>query len=80
MTDAPENGWRDIETAPKDGTWILLYAPNLPPQLQESVDLTHWIASWGLSRDDFGWIDQDDRIVVWNEDPTHWQFLPEPPK
>lgn len=67
--------WQPIETAPKDGTWIMIYEPYGGGQ---NVDLTHWIASWGDYGHDEGWIDQDDALVTRN--PTHWQPLPTPPE
>lgn len=74
---ARASGWQDISTAPKDGTWVLLFAPD--PKYP-TVDFTHWIAQWGECRDMLNWIDQDESIVVDNHEPTHWMPLPEPPE
>lgn len=71
-----ESGWRDITTAPKDGTTILAYFPLdgltgnwcriVPVQFHGS---NGWIfasrAASGFSRD---------------YQPTHWQPLPTPPE
>lgn len=63
--------WQPIETAPKDGTSILVF-----PDIK--------VTNWGYTRDkqnEFGWIgcysyttDEYDTL-----DPTHWMPLPAPP-
>lgn len=73
--------WQPIETAPKDGTWILVYS-----SLAEQPN--HFIASWekfalpeaacGSEEEiDGEWTDQQ---CVFIPDPTHWMPLAEPPK
>lgn len=64
-----ETGWRPIETAPKDGTNILLAHPS-------AVFDGYWDE---LSR---GWVDDvtdlyEDKITY---EPTHWMPLPPPPE
>lgn len=70
--------WRDIESAPMDGTWIMLFSncAAFP-----TADCTHWIAMYGWYEKDleYGWIDQDDALVMRKNDPTHWMPLPAPP-
>jgi len=66
--------WQPIETAPKDGTNILLFnrAGNVAAGLWLSGALgTGWFLRGGNRPDTF-----------FNEHfgPTHWQPLPEPPK
>jgi len=62
--------WRDISTAPQDGTNILLYFPRLG-------------STMGVT---FGWWNDDvDAWQDWSTDfpfdgPTHWMPLPEGPK
>ena len=65
--------WQPIETAPKDGTYILVYGP-------EEWDMVLWHPYWG---DCGAWCrvqtadyDNDNREV---RNPTHWQPLPPPP-
>jgi hypothetical protein len=62
------DGWRPIETAPKD-VHILAYKESWGP-----VE-AHW--EWGDDEDYEGWIathhDQD-------FEPTHWRPLPQPPE
>jgi hypothetical protein len=61
--------WQPIETAPKDGTWLLLWCG------WEIVG--HWVEDG--KRVKHGWSDDPNGI-----DPifmvTHWMPLPEPPK
>ncbi len=67
------NEWQAIETAPQDGTSVLLWArPNGLPEYGLSV----WIGAYRGSYTE-GW-DSDDsgRWLA----PTHWHPLPEPPK
>ncbi len=60
-------GWQPIETAPRDGTWVLLgyYSEGSkgPPVV------ACWLRSywWGGG-------------VHFNDGPSHWQLLLEPPK
>jgi hypothetical protein len=70
--------WKPIETAPKDGTAVLLYFSNSPHQI--------WIGAWVRHSDPsypFVWRDPTGSILVreWKDDvpPTHWMPLPEPP-
>jgi hypothetical protein len=61
--------WQPIETAPKDGTRIILGADlNVDPEL--------W-ASWWIGGDD-RWANTPD--WMWFTSPTHWMPLPSPPK
>lgn len=62
-------GWRDIESAPKDGTNILL-----------AHDHAVFDGYWDKYAD--GWVDDvtdlyEDKITY---PATHWRPLPEPPK
>ena len=74
----PVMEWQPIETAPKDGTWIMLFSPceEFP-----TSDVTHWIAKYGYFDNSFepGWIDQEDALVMKEHEPTHWMPLPPPP-
>lgn len=71
----PTPQWQPIETAPKDGSWILLYECE---GVYDTPDFTHWIASWRWTEDSCGWLDQDENIVVSN--PSHWMPLPVAPQ
>ena len=62
--------WQPIETAPKNGEWVLLYFPHYA---KSSVGkwrspspeyYQHWCIEGGVTP----------------YDPTHWMPLPQPPK
>jgi hypothetical protein len=63
--------WQPIETAPKDGTPILVY-------MEESIIEAEWkYEQWWpvvLPSHGCGCCSHD------NDEPTHWMPLPEPPK
>ena len=57
--------WKPIETAPKDGTHILVYAPDIDRVLIAAFQANLGKGTW----------------VGWRETllPTHWMPLPTPP-
>lgn len=64
--------WQLIETAPKDGTWILIYCDS-------GVEKVQWYEIAG----DGQWersptAEYDNECGI--DDPTHWMPLPEPPE
>lgn len=66
--------WQRIETAPKDGTFVLLHSPdsNNNPfigQWHDDADYPDGGAWWG---------DNDSGFAI-DADPSHWMPLPEPP-
>lgn len=78
--------WRDIETAPKDGTYVMLYAPG-------RLTYGHWSAPSDKPhikyRDGFApepeweewepyWVSYDGGFTE-EAPPTHWMPLPAPP-
>jgi hypothetical protein len=73
-------GWRDIESAPKDGTRILGYLPETDLDddyyAPEEVMVVAWERHYQHGD---GWlIDREEQFAGWCN-PTHWQSLPEPP-
>jgi hypothetical protein len=69
--------WQTMETAPKDGTEILVYGiangelggiHAEPEAWKVSWLFTHWSLCGG------------EGYSVWVDSPTHWMPLPEPPK
>jgi len=63
--------WQPIETAPKDGTRIMAWWPDVV--LDKSIGVTSWMAPVGYC---IHWT-RDGR---WSPfDPTHWMPLPAPP-
>jgi len=85
MKEDVGSGWRPIESAPRDGRFILLHVPRglesgevtvgaYCPPLEERDDRGRFRpGSWE------GWLGMDaDICSSWCE-PTHWQPLPAPP-
>jgi len=68
MATPDEHGWLPIETAPKDGTWILIWC--------DFQIVGRW--SDAGNRVKRGWTDD-----AWGVNPIHhvtqWQPLPKPP-
>jgi hypothetical protein len=62
--------WQPIETAPKDGSFVLAY--NAGSMFQDMVEETMWIVQFSGGR----W-----RIALDGQSaqPTHWMPLPAPP-
>jgi hypothetical protein len=70
------NAWLSIESAPRDGTTILAYSPDIDPNIFETK-WRAWTGSWSGGGE---WID------IWNNDPIEtndgpifpklWQPLP----
>ena len=74
MSDTPRGGWRDIESAPRDGTVILLHVPG---------DRTAWAGRWVKDDPQFPWFvlcDQHKTNGLSTDVPTKWQPLPAPPE
>lgn len=71
--------WQPIETAPKDGTMILVWDESSSPGVVAAYFLseTHDDEEWS------GWIYGDQLLADADPEgplPTHWMPLPEPPK
>lgn len=71
--DAVADAWQPIETAPKDGTWVLGFRPRIA--VQDQIQCYCWNA-FGCT-DDL-WVNATD-TNDFDEQPTHWQPLPAPP-
>lgn len=72
------SGWQDVETAPKDGTYILVFCP-------DAAEITRiMICAFEMTAhpDDAGdWyeLNADTRPSPLDVEITHWMPLPEPP-
>ena len=78
MTDT--NVWRDISTAPKDGTRILIYQPPLKvgQPTHTTLPASIYVAEWTHTIDGSVWLEPEgERYQAFT--PTHWMPLPEPP-
>lgn len=75
MPELTVQGWRDIETAPKDGTEIVLFDANVKtPAIGEWMIDVAWLNVGKKPGEAFaepGWFPL--------ETPTHWIPLPSPP-
>jgi hypothetical protein len=69
--------WQPIETAPKDGTRVLIYGywDGELSDLDEEPEV--WKARFSLGT---WWVDSDQYYVARVVNPTHWMPLPKPPK
>ena len=66
--------WRDIETAPKDGTRVLLWLPDVDRGLP-GVEAAQW---WGDCWWTNGGPNAGADMAEWSN-ATHWMPLPAPP-
>lgn len=65
--------WEPIETAPKDGTSILVYEETEWPEIFVAY---HKNDSWGWTKEGNFGEDGD----YFNHSPSHWMPLPNPPE
>lgn len=77
------NEWQPIETAPKDGTEILVYEPAIGQYGEEGIYIVSWSREY--PRNPKCWCvilsGQDEQGGCATADyATHWMPLPEPPK
>ncbi len=85
------NGWQDIASAPKDGTWIIALRPRAPIGRATRVEIVRWGDEQGawiwadhfdVFEDD---MDEQDERGFYIHDPyedvgfTHFMPLPKPP-
>lgn len=70
--------WQPIDTAPKDGSWVLLWLPSPRSYLVKA----RWLDSEEYVDDIWHeWQQQGgDRVRCILPGPTHWMPLPKPPK
>ena len=67
--------WQLIETAPKDGTKILIYEDL---GWEKLIYVVRWVDAW-VNPSIGAWLEADGEGHA-TYDPTHWMPLPEPPK
>ena len=73
------NGWQPIETALRDGSWILLAGGRIDDGWEYGVDKPAVVSGqWADSECwQFAWYDGG--YYGEYKDPTHWMPLPDPP-
>jgi hypothetical protein len=75
--------WQPIKTAPRDGTWVLLYFDGWDTPSSEGQP-TIYVGQWPPEdhwRHDGTWyVDWGDLTQYHIGPPTHWMPVPEPPK
>lgn len=88
LLSAQGDGWRPIETAPKDGRTLLLGCFNKNGKwrtmrgqwMSEDYIAEYWEDPEGVNA---GWyedaVEAEDIPNCWPIDPTHWMPLPAPP-
>ena len=77
------NEWQPIETAPKDGTWILLAGGKVEDDEDEfRMAIAKWTNYLSGRTTDWHWQHcfYDGGYYGSYDGPTHWMPLPEPPK
>ena len=62
--------WQPIETAPKDGSKVLLTDG-------DRTEIAHW---WGKAQEGFWEVWTCEPFYEDFKQPTHWMPLPQPPK
>lgn len=72
-----ESQWQPIETAPRDGTDVLIYVPYYPDGARIE---TGWFSSKGYWESYSRLYAGEHHSPLCRLQPTHWQPLPEPPK
>ena len=77
LKGAPVSPWRDIATAPKDGTYILVFPALLGAPLVATWERSGKVPSEGIGHLGFWRAALTDELTPYQ--PTHWMPLPPPP-
>ena len=84
-TRKSDDGWRTMESAPKDGRYIIVGRFG-PDQELKWVKHSRWITAREIASDEGGEPDEYEDAWTDGEDefepcyPTHWRPLPSPPE
>lgn len=68
--------WQPIETAPKDGRHILLFAPGYRPDINPP---DYYVAQWRYGMWSLVHAGGYAVDALLDEEPSHWMPLPNPP-
>lgn len=73
--------WQPIETAPRDGSWILLFFPEIDVAIGGCYASGSDYDFGGNEFEYFTWFTDCDFVIVdpSTSNPTHWMPLPPPP-
>ncbi len=78
------SNWQPIETAPKDGAWVLVYGRGPDDEAKGErrtavAQFTNYLN--GITREEFWWqfAWYDGGYYGGFDEPTHWMPLPAPP-
>jgi len=66
--------WQPIETAPKDGTEILVWCAQFKCAVVVAWTVSVWVPCGGA------WVGEENRSDTTEWPATHWMPLPEPPQ
>ena len=85
----PASPWRDIESAPRDGTWIFIYKDSwhgaIKAKWSDVDDVDGSVKAW-VFQDEFLCVGVAEGCLGYNEDiedgnmPSHWTPTPNPPR
>ena len=70
---SPEQGWREIESAPKDGTGFLVWIA------KDEICGPHVFGQVSITSDGAWWDDTTADRIEPIKNATHWMSLPAPP-
>ena len=72
--------WQPIETAPRDGTLVLLAGKwHVGDDWHMLTACWTTLLSVDAQKSDYGWFSDVMSLELWKADFTHWQPLPDPP-
>ncbi len=72
--------WQPIETAPTDGTRILVYAPYSKLNAHDPRDIVIWVPNPPETRlSDLGYWHISPGYCYWESEVTHWAPILKPP-
>jgi hypothetical protein len=71
--------WLPIETAPRDGTGVLLFFPS---RYGDHIVISGFWGGTDEPDPEPGWYHREcdsNKLTGWGDEPTHWMLMPEPP-
>jgi len=81
LGDGNGEAWQLIETAPKDGTFVILSLPFPFRPMIGAWQSYEGVARWGADPESF--MEEEHFLAYWHEvryEPTHWRPMPEGPR